>query len=216
MCTKISLISSEPLVRLKWDQKVSFWNSAEPLPALWHDSMFIFMTICSYYVNDKFIYIINIHIYDPGGITESRIVSSQCLILAFEIMCCAWRSPELTAGLSLVCQAVASALSCSQGQLQRSLWQELFGLRTFFSWCKSELSSDLAAACAAEILLTQQSVEHSSVPSFISQWYLNSFGTFWKMQKKTSFSPSAFYFVVFSSSPNAFSVSFSLFLPDFI
>lgn len=61
---------------------------------------------------------INIHIYNLEGITESRIVSSQCLKLPFEITCCAWRYPGLTARLSLVCQAVALALSCSQGQLQ--------------------------------------------------------------------------------------------------
>lgn len=208
MCTKTSLILSDwngtRRSRSEIQQSLSLPFGMTP--------MFIFMTIYSYYVNDKFIYIINIHIYDPGGITESRIVSSQCLKLAFEIICCAWRSPELKAELSLVCQAVAWALSCSQGQLQGSLWQELFGLRTFFSWCRSDLSSDLAAASAAEIPSTQQS-SVLSLPSCISQFL-------WDLlkntEKKPSFSPPGFYLVVCSFSPNTFSISFSLFLPDFI
>lgn len=91
--------------RLKWHHKVLCEIQQSLSLAFGMAPTFIFMTTCSYYMNDKFISIINIHIYHLEGITESRIVSSKCLKLAFEIICCAWRYPELKARLSLVCEA---------------------------------------------------------------------------------------------------------------
>lgn len=107
MCTKTPLILSESLL--------SDWNGTRNSSEIQHSlslpsgmtPMFICMTMYSYYMNDTFIYIINIHMYNPGGNHREQ----NCIIPVFKA---GFLKLHVVHGDILVCQAVALALSCSK------------------------------------------------------------------------------------------------------